>query len=148
MAENPYQPPSRDGEPAPPPDQGIAFNDFDLERVSRATTWMKRVSSLQFMLGALLLVMFAALAFTARHLLSALPALAIGLASLAAFSVLLLLGAVFLRQSCVAFYDGIMANAESGLALGFRKLRLYLILYGTFGLLGLGLTVLGIVRGR
>jgi hypothetical protein len=148
MAENPYQPPASDREAALPPDQGINFNDFDLERVSQATTWMKRVSSLQFTAGMLMLAFILVLAYLARHVLGTVPVLAAGLVAMVAFVVMLLMGAVWLRQSCVAFYEGIMANAESGLALGFRKLRLYLILYGVYGLLTLGKTVFAIVVGR
>ena len=146
MAENPYQPPRSGGEPPPPADEGIAFNDFDLERVSRATSWMRRVSSLQLVFGALLLAFTAFTAVRTLPLLSVSRTLLITLGSRAAYAVVLLLGGVWLRQSCVAFYDGIMANAESGLALGFRKLRLYLILYGVFGLIGLAMLVVGMVR--
>ena len=148
MADNPYQPPAQDGEPAPVADQGIAFNDFDLERVSRATTWMRRVSTLQFLLGGMLLVIVTLAAAVGGWRLLSLPRAAIGVAAASAFGVLFLVAAVWLRQSCSAFYEGIMANAESGLALGFRKLRLYLIMYGIFGLFGIGLTVLGLVLGR
>jgi hypothetical protein len=146
MAENPYKPPTKGGDPSPLADEGIAFNDFDLERVSRATTWMRRVSSLQFVIGGLLLVLAAISAAMSLPALSASPAVLIGVVSAGAYAVLMLLGAVWLRGSCVAFYDGIMANAESGLALGFRKLRLYLVLYGVFGLLGLALLALALMR--
>jgi hypothetical protein len=146
MGENPYKPPTKGGEPSPLADEGIAFNDFDLERVSRATSWMRRVSSLQFVIGGLMLVLTAISAATSLPALSASPAVLIGIISVGAYALLLLLGAAWLRQSCIAFYDGIMANAESGLALGFRKLRLYLVLYGIFGLVGLALIAVALVR--
>ena len=146
MAENPYAPPAKDGAPGAPPDEGgITFNDYDLEKVSKATSWMRRVASIQFGMGVLIFVLaglFAAL--SGRHVST--PPVLIMLGTLVVYGLILVLGGAWLRQSCVAFYDGIMQNAETGLALGFRKLRLYFILYGVFNLIGLGGTVLKFVR--
>jgi len=152
MDENPYTPPAALGAgdaaaPGQPPAAagGITFNDYDLERVSRATTWMRTVSALHIFFGSVLALLTLFTAFTSLAVIGQ-PLVLIGVAILASFTLVLLLGGIWLRQSCVAFYDGINANAESGLAMGFRKLRLYFILYGLIGLLGLVPTVLALVR--
>jgi hypothetical protein len=51
--------------------------------------------------------------------------------------VLFSLGATWPRQAAAQFFDGVLSDAEQPLASGFRKLRLYLILYGIYGILGL-----------
>jgi hypothetical protein len=68
-------------------------------------------------------------------------AVAVGVFVMLATTVLLFLGGVWLRQSAFHFYDGVLSNAEHALAQGFRKLRLYMILYGIWGILQLLKTV-------
>jgi hypothetical protein len=146
MGENPYAPPQKTGESPAPEAEGITFNDYDLERVSKATTWMRRVSSLQYFLGSVLalLAIFLVVIGGAHVLRSQASLIVLGI--LVGNILLLLLGAFWLRQSCIAFYEGVMSNAELGLALGFRKLRLYLLLYGLYGLVGLAGMILKMVR--
>lgn len=145
MAENPYAPPAKDAAPGAPPDEGgITFNDYDLERVSKATSWMRRVASIQFGMGVLVFVLAGLIAALAGSKVAE-PALLVVLGTMAVYALILVLGGAWLKKSCVAFYDGIMQNAETGLALGFRKLRLYFILYGVFNLIGLAGTVLKLV---
>jgi len=142
MPENPYAPPHSPAMTGPgTTDDGITFNDYDLERVSRATSWMRRVSAIQFFLGAGLVVFTLYLSLSSRLLIWTYPML-IAPAAMLVYAALLLLGAIWLRQSCIAFWEGTNANTEKGLAIGFRKLRLYLILYGVFGLVGLAGTLL------
>jgi hypothetical protein len=147
MAENPYAPPAKDDAPGAPPDEGgITFNDYDLERVSKATSWMRRVASIQFGMGVMIVVLAALIAALAGSHMAG-PEMLIVLGIMGVYALILLLGGAWLKKSCVAFYDGIMQNAESGLALGFRKLRLYFILYGVFNLVGLAGTVLKLLGG-
>jgi hypothetical protein len=142
MADNPYAPPAAGG--APPAAEaggGITFNDYDLERVSRATSWMRRVGSIQLGIGVAIFVLTAiAGALAGKRVADSLMLVTLGM--MAVYALVLVLGGVWLKQSCVAFYDGINQNAETGLALGFRKLRLYFIVYGVIGLIGLAGTAL------
>jgi len=136
MADNPYKPPAAGADTAA--EEGMfTFSDYDLETVSKMTTWMRLVSSLQFVIGLLVLALLGWIAIATRGALFLFTPGIIVVVVLVAYVVLFMLGAQWLRKSCIAFYEGVEESSETGLAAGFRKLRLYLVLYGVFTVLGL-----------
>jgi len=119
-------------------DDAIHFNDYDLEAVSKATTWMRTVSSLIYFFGALLAILLGVGMFFGGLLRTAgTPIGAVFLSISVLTIVVLFLGAMFLRKACIAFYDGIAESTETPLAVGFRRLRVFWILFGVYGLVGL-----------
>jgi hypothetical protein len=141
--ENPYAPPV---ETAEAPDAalaaaagGLTISEQGWEIVAGMAKWMRIVSGLQYALGALVLVVGliigCSLAGIARHGSGRVAAWSMGL--MFVYAVLAFLGATWLRRAARYFYEGVVRDHESPLALGFRNLRLYLILYGIFTVLGL-----------
>lgn len=141
---NPYDPPVETGGPLPAAAEadGITFSDYDLETVSRMTSWMRIVSTLQYIFAALLAAFTVWLGVAGGRVLLSTTIGVISVAVLAAYALILWFGARWLRGACIAFYDGVNSDSEVPLALGFRKLRLYMILFGTFSLVGLAAAVL------
>lgn len=155
--QNPYAPPveSSDGydaSQAPVERGGLSISGQGWDIVTGMSKWMKIVSTLQYIGGALLVVVLLILvvaggSFLRRAGSSGATAIMGGGAALFAYAILLFLGATWLRSAAVSFYDGVLSDAEQPLAQGFRKLRLYMILYGIFGILGLLANVAELVFG-
>jgi hypothetical protein len=143
--QNPYAPPvessdAYDASTAPPERGGLSISGQGWDIVAGMSKWMRIVSTMQYVGGALLIVLLLLLlAFGSRIMsdsgMGSTVALSGGI--LFAYSLLLFFGATWLRQAATHFYDGVLSDAEQPLAQGFRKLRLYMILYGVFGVLGL-----------
>ena len=158
--QNPYAPPveSSDGydaAQAPVERGGLSISGQGWEIVTGMSKWMKIVSTLQYVGGALLAVVLVILVVAGGSILgraggstSATAAVLGGGAALAAYTILLFLGATWLRGAAVSFYDGVLSDAEQPLAHGFRKLRLYMILYGVFGIIGLLANVAGLFGAK
>ena len=142
--ENPYAPPvetSEDYAPAPPQGGQLSLSAQGWEIVSGMSKWMRIVSGLQYAgavlvgLGALFFIsqsgrLIGDGGFTTR-------VLAVSAAVMVAYSLLLFFAASWLRQAASHFYQGVLSDHESPLAQGFRSLRLYLILYAIFSVVGL-----------
>jgi len=146
---NPYAPPveSSDGydaSQAPVERGGLSISGQGWDIVTGMSKWMKIVSTLQYVGGALLAVVLVIMVVAGGSFLrraggsTSATAAVIGVGgALFAYTILLFLGATWLRGAAVNFYDGVLSDAEQPLAHGFRKLRLYMILYGVFGIIGL-----------
>jgi hypothetical protein len=144
---NPYAPPVESADvayQAPTAQGGLSISGQGWEIVSSMAKWMRIVSTFQYILGGLIAVggvALLALTGSAASSRMKLFGMAGGAAVMGgvflAMAVLFILGATWLRQSAAQFYDGVLSDAEQPLANGFRKLRLYLILYGLYGILGL-----------
>ncbi|MCC6749338.1 MAG: hypothetical protein IT371_16865 [Deltaproteobacteria bacterium] len=154
MEHNPYAPPveTASSHLAPPPTEpgGLSLSAHGWEIVSSMARWMRIVSTLQYVFGGLLLA-GAAIATCAGGSVrlggARMGALAMGVGFLVLLAVLLFLGATWLRRAALHFYDGVLSDAQSPLASGFRHLRLYLIMYGLFGVLGLAGTIVKLAMG-
>lgn len=144
--ENPYAPPVETAQEAhfvPQDSGGLALSEQGWGTVTSLAKWMRIVSVFLFVfggltgLGALAVVVGGGVGMT-RGLGLMQGGLAAG-GGLMLFVVagLFILSGAWLRQSAFHFYDGVLSNAESALAQGFRKLRLFLILYGIYSLLQL-----------
>ena len=140
--ENPYAPPVESAD-APDPTiaagGGLTISEHGWEIVASMARWMRIVSGLQYALGALVLivglVIGCSLAGLSRHGSGRVALWSMGL--MFVYAALAFCGATWLRRAARHFYEGVMRDHESPLALGFRNLRLYLILYGIFTVLGL-----------
>jgi hypothetical protein len=146
--QNPYSPPvessdAYDASQAPVERGGLSISGQGWDIVTGMSKWMKIVSTLQYVGGALLAVVLLVLVVAGGSFLrragssGAMAGVVGGGVALFAYAILLFLGATWLRGAAVNFYDGVLSDAEQPLAQGFRKLRLYMILYGIFGILGL-----------
>ena len=148
MNKNPYAPPV---ELTSPPaveaaQPGVSLSEQGWRTVTGLSKWMRIVATFYFLLGGLIAA-GVAMALISGNLsslgggflsgLGALPAAGVGLIG-AALAAIFILGAIWLRRAAFHFYDGVLSHADASLGLGFRKLRLYLILYGAVGLLSLG----------
>ena len=150
---NPYAPPVESSDAYPPPRPaagGLSLSSFGWDIVSGMSKWMKIVSVLLYIAGALFLTGSLAFASCAGQLpwASAGARAAqvwISIGALGVMGILFLAGATWLRQAATHFYDGVLAGAERPLGLGFRKLRLYLILYGLYAIFGLLAQIAGLV---
>jgi hypothetical protein len=144
---NPYAPPVESSDvayQAPTSQGGLSISGQGWEIVTSMAKWMRIVSTFQYILGGLIavgglaLIALAGSASASRMKLFGMAGGAVLMAGLfIAMAVLFVLGATWLRQAAAQFYDGVLSDAEQPLAHGFRKLRLYLILYGIYGILGL-----------
>jgi hypothetical protein len=112
----------------------MTFSDYDLEKVSKATTWMRAVSSLIYFFAALqlALLIYRLIRFGVGDTIS--------LSVSSGTIVVLILGGVFLRKACIVFYEGIAESSETPLAAGFRQLRVFWVFFALFCLMGLGST--------
>jgi len=147
MDSNPYAPPTESvaAAAAIPPSTGVSLSEQGWRTVTSLSKWMRIVATFYFLLGGLLAV-GAVIAVVAGNVGSADRGFFAGFGAIPAawfgslgvvLAVVFILGAVWLRRAAFHFYDGVLSNAEQSLGLGFRKLRLYLILYGAAGLLSL-----------
>ncbi len=145
---NPYAPPveTSDGghlQPLVPVEGGgLSISAQGWETVAGMSKWMRIVSGLQYGLGVLVVLGALFVGCQAARVGSlaggkAQAMLVFSTLLLIAYAVLLFLGATWLRRAAVNFYEGVISDHESPLALGFRNLRLYLILYGIFAVIGL-----------
>jgi hypothetical protein len=142
---NPYAPPVESADAAyqaPTERGGLSVSGQGWEIVTSMTKWMRIVSTFQFIAAGLIGVMgLAIVGLGGSASFFKLPvgagmrgaAMAFGF-FFTVLAVLFIFAAVWLRQSAAQFYDGVLSDAEQPLANGFRKLRLYLILYGILGL--------------
>jgi hypothetical protein len=157
--QNPYAPPVETADAPPPmvPDTGgLTLSEQGWETVTSLAKWMRIVSTFFFIGGALMALgtLFAlvgggaALSRSGGLGATGGAAVGVGLFVMLATTVLLFLGGAWLRQSAFHFYDGVLSNAEHALAQGFRKLRLYMILYGVWGILQLIKTVVELFTAR
>jgi hypothetical protein len=151
MDNNPYAPPPPEVELAGPAaaeagQPGVNLSEQGWHTVTGLSRWMRIVATFYFLLGGLIAagVLIALVSGNLGSLrggflsgLGTLPAAAVALIG-AVLAAVFILGAIWLRRAAFHFYDGVLSNAEASLGLGFRKLRLYLILYGAVGLLSLG----------
>lgn len=128
-----------------PADEGtLSLSGYGWELVSDLAKWMRIVSGFLFVFGALMLVVgFGFLACASRFSNSTAGLATMGGAFV--YGVLLFFGGTWLRGAATHFYEGVMGDATSPLAQGFRKLRLYLILYGVANLVGLGISIFQLV---
>ncbi len=143
--DNPYAPPvesadSSNDREAPQP--YLRFSEQGWEIVASMSKWMRFVSTVQYLVGILLFSAAVLLLLTGSSMLpQSLIQKGIQLSRpellILFVAVGFLLGATWLRQAANHFYHGVLADAELALAQGFRKLRLYFILYGCWGLLEL-----------
>jgi hypothetical protein len=151
-SENPYAPPGEtsDGYDLVAREGGsLSVSGQGWEIVAGLSKWMRIVSTLQYVIGALLAVLLLILIFAGRMILrrslGGSAFLGTSLLLLLGTTLLLFFGATWLRQAATHFYDGVLSDAERPLAHGFRKLRLYLILYGIFGVISLVTDVVKLV---
>jgi hypothetical protein len=146
--DNPYAPPVETPDsPVEPPvvgEGGLALSEEGWNIVSSMAKWMRIVSGFLYALGALLGVAFLIVLVSGGSEIASSGAGAFEAGMFAGagvmmivVSVLMFFAATWLRQAAFHFYDGILSNTELALATGFRKLRLYLILYGLYAILGL-----------
>jgi len=148
--ENPYAPPveTTDAPPIVPDTPGLSLSEQGWGTVTSMAKWMRIVSTFFFIFGALLAV-FSLIAIVGGGSMlgrAGSSGLAGGLFAgsmifMLFVTVMLFVAGAWLRQSAYHFYDGVLSNAEHALAQGFRKLRLYMILYGVYGILQLINTV-------
>lgn len=116
----------------------IHFSDYDLEAVSKATTWMRTVSSLIYFYAAIqAILMGISLIFLGGARMLTTVGGAIAFSVQVVTIVVLFMGAIFLRKACIAFYDGIAESTETPLAEGFGKLKGFWIFLAIFALIGL-----------
>lgn len=158
--DNPYAPPVETSDAfqhaMPVAQGGLTISGQGWEIVSSMAKWMRIVSTLQYVGGALigvlgLIVVATGSTTMARSFTGGLrggAAVALGGSILLVMSALFFFAATWLRQSARHFYDGVLSDAERPLADGFRKLRLYLILYGVYAMLSLLGDVLKLVGAR
>lgn len=155
---NPYAPPVEAADLHAPgeevPESGLSLTDEGWQIITSLTRWMRIVGVFYYILGALVGVgVLLALISGGAMLLGVGGGLGakwgelvvVAVAIFGALAVLLILGAVFLRRAAFHFYDGILSDTESSLARGFRKLRIYLILFGIYGILELVKDVIELV---
>jgi hypothetical protein len=142
--QNPYAPPvessdAYDASTAPPERGGLSISGQGWDIVTGMSKWMRIVSTMQYVGGAMLIVLLLLLlAFGGKMMrLGMGSTIMLSGSILFLYTLLLFFGATWLRQAASHFYDGVLSDAEQPLAQGFRKLRLYMILYGVFGVLGL-----------
>lgn len=150
---NPYAPPAAHSTApaayAPTLDtgpEGLSLSERGWELVSQMAKWMRIVSIFMFIFGGLLVVGAALLGLAGAGGASAkIPNLnmPIGYFAVGAliYAVVTILSGIWIRGAAGFFYEGVMSDSPAPLAMGFRRLRLYLILYGLVGILGLGFTV-------
>ena len=150
---NPYAPPveSSDAVP-PPPESGMALSEAGWATVTGMAKWMRIVSVFFFIAGALLGLSFLAGLVGGGMLFlggSSTPGqgglFAGGVLLLLVMALLFIFGAIWLRQAAFHFYDGVLSNTESALAQGFRKLRLYMIAFGIYGILRLAMNAFNLL---
>lgn len=145
---NPYAPPvetaDRGYAPQPPPAEGggLSLSGDGWETVASMSKWMRIVAGLQYGLAVLVGLGGLFVGCQAARVGSfaggkAQALLVFSTLMLLAYTVLLVLGATWLKRAALNFYEGVISDHESPLALGFRNLRLYLILYGIFSVIGL-----------
>jgi|GEM_PF-4389342 hypothetical protein len=161
--DNPYQPPveSADTFTAAAVDDTATSGKMQLSDhgcivVQRLTRWMRIVSVCQYIATGLLVVagifMFVLLSKidTGGFAGSSASKITIGMsiATILLIGLLLLMGARWLRASANQFDEGVLANEEAPLAGGFRQLRVYLILYGIYGIINLVMTILPLVWSK
>jgi hypothetical protein len=154
---NPYAPPAASTAPAtpqqPPPggvaaDEGtLNLSSYGWEVVSDMAKWMRIVAGFFYVFGGIMaLVGLGFLACASRFTGRIGGAMTAGvIAGTVLYAVFLIVSATWLRGAAKHFYEGVMGDATSPLALGFRKLRLYLIGYGLVQLVGLATTIIQVV---
>ena len=151
---NPYAPPVETPDlPLPgssPSTPGLDISAQGWATVTSLSKWMRIVSTFTYIFAALIAVGSLIGLVVGGRLLSlggsaaslgdgklTMAALYGGIVFMLLLSVVMFFSATWIRQAAYHFYDGVLSNAESSLARGFRKFRLYLILYGIFSIIGL-----------
>lgn len=143
--QNPYAPPVETSDPLVPGPKGgaLTLSEKGWETVTSLAKWMRIVATFFYICGGLLAAVAVISLITGSSMMDKASSLQQGgiLAGSAGVMlivvVLLFLSGAWLRSAAFHFYDGVLSDAESALAQGFRKLRLFLILYGIYALLGL-----------
>ncbi len=154
--DNPYAPPTASTTPntpqQPPPgvaiDEGtLSFSSYGWEVVSDMAKWMRIVAGFLFVVGSLMVLMGLGFAVCANQFVSRMGGAMTGsvVAGIFLYAVFLIASATWLRGAARHFYEGVMGDATNPLAMGFRKLRLYLIGYGLLQVVGLATTVIQLV---
>lgn len=159
---NPYAPPAVQSQvpaayaPTLAADEpgGLTLSERGWELVTQMAKWMRIVSVFMFIFGGILVVGAALLGLAGvgaggagniQGLNIPVGYFALGLFVYAAVTIL---SGVWIRGAAGHFYAGVMSDSPGSLALGFRRLRLYMILYGLVGILGLGFTIAQVVIGK
>ncbi|MBW2735881.1 MAG: hypothetical protein JRH20_26135 [Deltaproteobacteria bacterium] len=151
---NPYAPPAPQAAVpvglAPTLDAGpggLSLSDRGWDLVSQMAKWMRIVSVFMFIFAGILVL--TALFLGLGSGLGNIPNQPIPMGYFAVgillYSIVSLLSGIWIRGAAGHFYEGVMSDSPAPLALGFRRLRLYLILYGLVGILGLGFTFMQLV---
>lgn len=154
--ENPYAPPAASTEPQAPQlrpnavaaDEGtLNLSSYGWEVVSELAKWMRIVAGFFFAFGGLMAIVGLGFAACSGRFTGSMGGAMTGgvIAGALLYAVFLIASAIWLRGAARHFYEGVMGDATSPLALGFRKLRLYLIGYGLVQLVGLATTVIQVV---
>lgn len=141
---NPYAPPVETSEAAPVPrlaEAGsLSLSGQGWDIVTGMARWMRIVAVSEWVAAGLLAV-FGLILLVMVGRMSGLGSEArwgsLAIAALFVMAALFALGGAWLRQAASHFYEGVLSDAERPLASGFRKLRLYLILYGVYSIFGL-----------
>jgi hypothetical protein len=147
--QNPYAPPVESSAQPPGPAGGLSLSDHGWDIVSSLARWMRIVAVSEWVAAGLLVVGgLIALSLVSR--LGSLDSVAprsgsLMLGAVFVMALLFVVGGVWLRQAAAHFHDGVLADAERPLADGFRKLRLYLILYGVYAIVGLATQIYQLV---
>lgn len=131
MEQNPFAPPTA----APSSSEGgLLFSAEGVEVVSSLAKWMRGLSIFFYIgIGLVSIVSCGAMAtvgFGNSGASAAIIGVAIGTAVLIAAT-------VFLREAASGFERGVYSDDEMTLGAGFRSLRIYLIIFGVFGILSM-----------
>ncbi|MCK5798292.1 MAG: hypothetical protein KAI47_13965 [Deltaproteobacteria bacterium] len=151
--ENPYAPPAATTTPPPgsarrrpAPDAGtLDLSTQGMETVSGLAKWM-RIAATFFTIFGVLMILASGLILMRSDFVTSVfhgssPAATGIIGGVLFYSVFMLLGALWLRRAARHFTLGVEGDATSPLAEGFKQLRRYLVLYGLFQLIGLGISL-------
>jgi hypothetical protein len=151
---NPYSPPAVETatEAVTTGRGAIRFDEFEEGVIRTMSKGMKVVSLMQYAAALLLGVLIVALILTSgvgRMMLGSNPvmrlATGVPVYVMGVMLLLVVVAATWLMQSSRSFVRSLEAGTTDGLARGFQKLYLYLILYGVYSIITLGLTVVSMV---
>jgi hypothetical protein len=151
LAENPYAAPSVTAVTAPfEAGRGeILFEEYEAQIIRTMSKGMRITGVLEIVVAALLVLMIGGALLVASRL--AMVRLGISLPSIlggpaivmCAIAGVIALAAVWLLQSSKSFIWSLRDQRTDGLARGFQKLRLYLVVTGVFMILSTLLSLLG-----
>ena len=130
MEHNPYAPPTASA--TTPLARGFVFSSEGVEVVTGLAKWMRALSTFFYVALALMVVGTCAVVFGGG----------IGEAIIFLVAVALMaMAATWLRSAASGFERGVLGDDEMTLGQGFRSLRAYLMLFGIFSILSLGINI-------